>query len=215
MANVTTWSNVAVAIESAAAGGITINSISKASPGVVGYTGTDPSNGDYVKLSVQGMNQVDGRVFRVANVNGAGNTFELEGENTTSYNTFSSGTFSVLTMGTSLTTATSVTASGGDFSFIDTTTIHDSVAKQVPGLASAAVFTFENIWDVSDAGLLALKAASDAQAQKAIRFTFANGQKVVFNGYVGATLLPTGSAQDKVVTSVVVTMYGRPTTYAS
>ena len=118
-------------------------------------------------------------------------------------------------MGTSLTTATSVTASGGDFSFIDTTTIHDSVAKQVPGLASAAVFTFENIWDVSDAGLLALKAASDAQAQKAIRFTFANGQKVVFNGYVGATLLPTGSAQDKVVTSVVVTMYGRPTTYAS
>ena len=41
MANVTTWSNVAVAIESAAAGGITINSISKASPGVVGYTGTD------------------------------------------------------------------------------------------------------------------------------------------------------------------------------
>lgn len=212
---VTTWTNVAVAIESAAATALTITGITKASPGVVTYTGTDPSNGDYVKLSVQGMNQVDGRVFRVANVNGAGNTFELEGENTTSYNTFSSGTCQVLTFGTSLATATSLSASGGDFSFIDTTTIHDSVAKQVPGLASAATYTFESLWDVSDAGLIALKAASTAQAQKGIRFTFANGQKVVFNGYVGCTLLPTGSAQDKVTTPIVITMFGTATVYAS
>jgi hypothetical protein len=212
---VTTWTNVAVAIESSAATALTISGITKASPGVVTYTGTDPSNGDYVKLSVQGMNQVDGRVFRVANVNAGSNTFELESENTTAFNTFSSGTCQVLTFGTSLSTATSLSASGGEFSFIDTTTIHDSVAKQIPGLASAATYTFESIWDVSDAGLVALKAASDAQAQKGIRFTFANGQKVLFNGYVGCTLLPTGSAQDKVVTSVVVTMYGRPSVYAS
>lgn len=212
---VTTWTNVAVAIESAAATAVTINTISKASPGVVGYTGTDPSDGDYIKITAQGMNQVDGRVFRVDNVVGGSNTLELESENTTGYNTFSSGTFQVLTFGTSLATATSLSASGGEFSFIDVTTIHDAVAKQVPGIASAATYTFESIWDVSDAGLIALKAASDAQAQKAIRFTFANGQKVVFNGYIGCTLLPTGSAQDKVVTGVVVTMYGKPSVYAS
>lgn len=212
---VTTWTNVAVAIESAAASPVTINTISKASPGVVGYTGTDPSDGDYIKVTAQGMNQVDGRVFRVDNVVGGSNTLELEGENTSAYNTFSSGSFEVLTFGTSLATATSLSASGGEFSFIDVTTIHDAVAKQVPGIASAATYTFESIWDVSDAGLIALKAASDAQAQKAIRFTFANGQKVVFNGYIGCTLLPTGNAQDKVITSVVVTMYGRPSVYAS
>ena len=212
---VTTWSNVAVAIESAAASPITINTISKASPGVVGYTGTDPSDGEFIKVTAQGMNQVDGRVFRIDNVVGGSNTLELEGENTTGYTTFSSGTFEVLTFGTSLTTATGLSSSGGEFSFIDVTTIHDSVAKQVPGLASAATYTFESIWDVSDAGLVALKAASDTQAQKAIRFTFANGQKVVFNGYIGCTLLPTGSAQDKVITSVVVTMFGRPSVYAS
>lgn len=212
---VTTWSNVAVAIQSAAAASITVSGVTKASPGVVSYTGTDPSNGDFVRMTAQGMNQIDGRIFRVANVNGAGNTFELEGENTTGFNTFSSGGFEVITFGTSLTTATSLSASGGEFSFIDVTTIHDSVAKQVPGLASAAVYTFESIWDVSDAGLIALKAASDAQAQRAIRFTFANGQKVVFNGYVGCSLLPTGAAQDAVKTSVTITMYGRPTVYAA
>jgi hypothetical protein len=37
----------------------------------------------------------------------------------------------------------------------------------------------------------------------------------VFNGYVGATLLPAGNAQDKVITQSVVTMFGRPTIYNS
>ena len=41
------------------------------------------------------------------------------------------------------------------------------------------------------------------------------GEQVVFNGYVGATLLPTGQGQDKITTPVVVTMFGRPTYYTS
>ena len=70
---------------------------------------TDPVNGDFVVLTVVGMHQVNGRVFRVANVNGAGNTFELEGENTTAYDTFTSGTAEVITFGTTAATFTGVT----------------------------------------------------------------------------------------------------------
>lgn len=215
MATVSTWSNVGVTMQSALATALTITAISKASPGVVSYTGTDPANGDFVKLLVQGMYQVNERVFRVANVNTGSNTFELEGENTTSYDTFSSGTAEVITFGTTLATATGLSASGGDFNFIDTTTIHDNVAKQIPGLASAIVYNFENLWDPADAGLAALKAASDTKAQRAIKIAFANGYKVVFLGYVGATLLPVGSAQDKVTTPVAITMNGRPTAYTT
>jgi hypothetical protein len=215
MATVTKWSSVGVAIESALATAVTINAITKADPGVVTYTGTDPDEGSYVKVAAQGMSQVDGRVFRIKNVSSTGNTFELEGEDTTNYDTFTSGTAQVITYGTTMTTATGLTASGGDFDFIDTTTIHDNVRKQIPGLASAAVYTFENIWDASDAALVAMKEAADNQSLKAIRFTFANGQKVVFNGYIGATLLPVGNAQDKVTTTAVVTMFGRPTIYAT
>lgn len=211
---VTTWSGVAVAIESAAANSQTVSGITKASPGVVTYVGTDPSNGDFIRLTAQGMTQVDGRVFKVANVNAGSNTLELSGEDTTNYTTFSSGGLEVLTFGTSMTTATGLSASGGDFSFINTTTIHDLVAKQIPGIASAAVYTFTSIWDPSDAGLVALKAASAARSRKAIKFTFANGSVVVFNGYVGASLLPTGQAQDKVETTVTITMFGAPSMYA-
>jgi autotransporter adhesin len=216
MATVTRWSNVQVAIQSSLATAVTLTGITKANPGVLSWsTGTDPTNADYIVLSSQGMYEVDGRVFRVANVNGAGNTAELEGENTTSYTTFTSGSFQVITFGTTLSTLTGLQASGGDFDFIDTTTIHSNVRTQIPGAASPATYSFESIWDPADSGLVALKAASDSQALRAIRFTFASGAKVVFNGYVGATLLPTGSAGDKVVTNVTITMFGRPTTYSS
>lgn len=212
MANVSLWTKVAVDVQSALATAVEISGISKANPAVVTHAGASPVNGDYVVLDVEGMSDVDGRVFRVANVTST--TFELEGCNSTSFDAFSSGDFQVVTFGTSMTTATGLQASGGDFDFIDVTTIHDNIRKQVPGVASPAVYSFESLWDVADGALQAFKDASDNQALSAVKFTFANGQKVVFNGYIGATLLPVGNAQDKVTTSVVITMFGRPTVYA-
>ncbi len=210
------WSNVAVAMQSALATAIVINSISKANPGVVGYTGTDPSNGDYVALTVNGMRQLNDRVVRVANVNAGSNTLELEGVDTTLFDTFTSGTAEVITFGTSITTATTVNASGGDFGFIDTTTIHSNVRTQIPDLPNPASFSFDNIWDVADAGLLAMKTASDAQAKRAFKFTYGTGgQILVFLGYVGASLLPGGQAQGLVTTSSVITMNGTPSVYSS
>lgn len=212
---ITKWSSVAIAVQSALAPALTITAITKASPGVATYTGTDPTNGDYVLLAIEGMHQLNNVVARVANVDGVANTFELEGIDTTLYDTFTSGTAQVITFGTNLATATSVNASGGDFSFIDVTTIHDNVQKQVPGLPSAATYTFENIWDPTDAAFSALKSASDNQQQRAFRFTFANGVKIVFVGYIGFSGLPGGAAQDVAKTNAVVTMFGKPQVYTS
>jgi hypothetical protein len=217
MTTVVKWSNVRVAIQSALGTDIVITAITKANPAVVTANGHGLANGDYVKLgtttaSILGMYQVDARVFRVSLAQS--NTFALEGEDSTLYDTFTSGDASLITFGTNMTTATGLTAAGGDFEFIDVTTIHDNIRKQVPGLAAPATYTFENLWDPSDPALLALKVASDNQAQRAVRFTFASSQIVAFVAYVGATLLPAGTAQDKVTTSVVATMFGRPTIYA-
>lgn len=213
MATARKWSNIAVAMQSAIAADLTITAISKASEGVVTCTNTY-TTGDFVYLKIQGMYQLDGRVARVKTVSGA--AFTLEGIDTTLFDTFSSGTCAKLTMGTSITTATSLSSSGGDFDFIDTTTIHGNSKTQMPGLPNPSTYTFENIWDVSDAGLNAMKAASDNQGIRAFKFTFGTGgQIMVFAGYVGASLLPGGSAQDKVTTSTVITMNGVPTYYAS
>ena len=214
MATVTKWSNVAVAMQSALAAADTITGITKASPGVVTATAHGLNNGDYVYLSVQGMYQLDGKVARVANK--TTDTFELEGINTTSFDTFSTGTAEAITFGTSITTATSMNASGGDFDFIDTTTIHVNNKTQVPGLGNPVNYSFDNLWDPADAGQLAMKAASDAQAIRAFKFTFGTGGKImVFAGYVGFSGAPTGQAQDKVSTPAAITQFGTPTYYAS
>jgi len=214
MATVRKWANVAVVFQSALAAADTITGITKANPGVGTATAHGFNNGDYILLTISGMYQLNGKVVRVANK--TTDTFELEGVDTTSYETFTSGTAEVITFGNSITTATSMSASGGDFDFIDTTTIHVNTKTQIPGLANPATYTFDNLWDIADAGQVAMKAASDAQAQRAFKFTFGTGGPImVFTGYVGFTGSPGGNAQDKVTSSAVITAFGTPTYYSS
>lgn len=217
---VTKWSNVAVAMQSAIAAAKTITAITKASPGVVSSTAHGYSNGDFVVLTVQGMWQLNARVFRVASV--ATDTFQLEdvsggtGISTAAFDTFTSGTAAKLTFDTSVTSATSMAASGGNFAMIDTTTIHGNQRSQVPGLPDALNLTFDNIWDPTDAGQAAMKSASEAQARRAFKLTFGTGGKImVFMGYVGFSGAPAGSAQDKITTQAVITCEGTPTYYSA
>ena len=97
VANVNTGSNTFEAASTATANVLAITGISQANPGVVTYTGTDPSNGDFFWIkSVGGMTQMNNRVVRVANVNAGANTFELQTTaavniDTSAYTTYTSG----------------------------------------------------------------------------------------------------------------------------
>jgi hypothetical protein len=214
MASARKWSNVIVSMQSAIAAAKTITAITLANPGVATSTAHGFTNGQIVYMLIQGMYQLNERPVRVANV--TANTFELEGIDTTLFPAFTSGSAALVTLGTSITSATSISASGGDFDLIDTTTIHAGQRSQIPGLPNASSFSFDNIWDVSDAGLLAMKAAGEAQAQRVFLFQFgASGQKFYFAGYVNASLLPTGQAQQLVTTPAVITMNGFPSVYAT
>ena len=217
---VTKWTNVAVAMQSALASAKTITAITKAAPGVVSSTAHGYSNGDYVRITAQGMWQINARVFRVCS--SAANDFRLEdvsggtGIDTTSFDTFTSGYAEKITFGTSITTATSMNVSGGNYAQIDTTTIHGNQRSQTPGLPDALTANFDNLWDPTDAGQAAMKVASDAQGERAFKFTFGTGGKImVFCGYVGFAGAPQGQAQDKVTTAAVITANGTPTYYSA
>jgi len=220
MSQVRKMSNVAVAMQSAIAAAKTIASITQAAPGIVTSTTHGYANGDYVFLEVQGMTQVNARVFRVVNV--AADTFQLEdvtggtGIDTTNFDAFSSGTAKKITLGNSITTAASINVSGGNFDFIDTTTIHTNQKSQIPGAANPISISMDQLWDVTDAGQIALKGASDTQSQLAFKFTFGSGGPImVFVGYVGFTGAPTGSAQDKITSPATITAFGSPTHYSA
>lgn len=220
MSTVRKMSNVAVAMQSALAAAKTISSITKAAPGVVTSTAHGYSNGDFLLMTVQGMFQLNGRVFRVAAV--TTDTFQLEdvsggtGIDTTAMDTFASGTAQKITFGTSITTAAEINVSGGEFDFIDTTTIHGNQKTQIPGTANPISIALNHLWDISDAGQIAMKSASDLQAQRAFKFTFGTGGPImVFTGYVGFTGAPTGAAQDKITSPSTVTAFGTPTYYSA
>lgn len=212
------FSKVAVAMQSVLGSALTVGAggVSKANPGVVTYTGTDPSNGDYVLItSAQGMTQLEGRIFRVANVNGGANTFELEGEDTTTYDTMVSANVQVITFGTTFSTMLDLNVSGGEAASIDVTTIHDSINQEEIGNFSAITINSNLIWDPSDAAQIACKAASDIKAKRCFRLTFANGKKWLFYGSVGFTGAPTGAAQEVAKTPLTIKSNGRMTIYAS
>lgn len=207
------WSGVAVSFQSALATSVAITGITKASPGVVSHGGTDPSDGDYVLIVADGMNQVNGRVFRVANA-GVG-SFELEGEDTTDYANFTNGTFQVVTFGNSLNTLTGVSPSGGEAEFEDETTIHDTIRKQSPTLFSALTYTFDSKLDVGSAGLAELKKASLVNGKRCFMFEFKDGSRFTLYGYVAYSQSPGGSAQGLVTAPVTVTADNFVVLYAS
>jgi hypothetical protein len=75
---------------------LTITGISNANPGVVTYTGTDPVNGEEVYISgVTGAigTYLNGRNFKIANVNAGSNTFELQTMAGANFNTTSLGSY--------------------------------------------------------------------------------------------------------------------------
>ena len=86
---------------------------------------------------------------------------------------------------------------------------------QTPGLPEPVSYTFNNIWDPSDTAQVAMKAASDTQAQRAFKITFSTGAIVVFSGFVGYSATPGGSAQDKVTSQATISAYGPLTQYSS
>jgi hypothetical protein len=207
------WKGVQVAMQSAIAAAINVTAISKASPGVVTAANTFVA-GDIVLLTdIQGMIQVNNRLFRV--IAPAAGSFSLEGEDTTLFDTFVSGKVQKITLGVNYSTLLDFTVSGGESSEIDTTTIHDTQATSAPGLPSALVISSNSIWNVADPGLIAAKKASDVQGIRAFMLTFQTGDKFLVNGYISATLSPAGSAQEKVTTPIKITANGGSTTYAT
>lgn len=210
------WVNTQIDIETARAAAITIDTITKANPAVIHWSaGTDPANSDYLVLDSQGMTQVNGRVFRLANVNAGSNTAELEGVDSTAFDTYTGGSGYVVTLGVSMTTAQDVGSSGGEFEFSDLTTIHDGERKRAPTVSSPFSLTLGCLFKPEDAAHLELEEANDTKALRVVRIRWPSGRKLLFQAYVGASGIPTGSAQEVVKTNVSFEGQGKRTIYAT
>ncbi len=214
--DINVWSDVSVNVESVRGSAVPISAITKANPAVVTYTGSDVlADGDVVLVICSGMLEIDYLVARVDSLNAAGNTFELEGVDSSDYGTFTSGNAYKLTFGNSADTFTDVNWSGGDSDDINIRTIHRSQDISIPGNFTPQICNLGSLWDVSDPALAALKSYSRSKTAAGIEVIFANGQKVYFAATPSTKLAPGGSAGGPVTTPVKLSLRGDVTTYAS
>jgi hypothetical protein len=207
------WSKVAVAVQTALASAKTITAITKANPGVATSVAHGYADGDILLLKVSGMIEANHMLVRVAAK--TTDTFQLEGVDTTLFNTFVSGTAEKPTFGAAAATITSVSSSGGDVKAIDITTIHDDTDREQPGNKSAITYSFDNLWDPADPALIELRKADLVKGERAVQITFASGAKVYFNCYPSASLAPGGSKGEAVTTPTSFKLRGPITPYAS
>lgn len=216
MANPIFWTNVGIDVQTALAAAVSITAVTKTSPGVATYGGVvHPANDDYIAITANGMHQINDRILRIANVNTTAKTFELEGEDTSSYDTFINGSYQIVTYGASFNSVQTISPSGGDYEKADITTIHDSVRKNVPTIAAPLTLAMTNYFDLTDPGFVECNKAYKAKAKRAIRVRFGSGAKMVMMGYVGAAGVPTGQAQGVVQTPVTIEAQNLPTVYAT
>jgi hypothetical protein len=216
MAEFNVWSKANIDIQTAIGAAQSITGITKANPAVVTYAGADPTNGSYIKLTdVTGMTQVNDQVFRVANVNAGSNTLELEDVDSTNFDTFVAGNMYPLTFGVSMTTVQDVNSGGGEFQFTDITTIHDALQKRIPTVASPFTMQLGCLFKPSDAAHIELEKANDTKSTRAILVRWATGDAAAWLAYVGASGIPTGSAQQVVKTNVSFEGQGKPRFWAA
>jgi len=210
---VNVWSKVAIAVQTVLGAAKTITAISKASTGVATSTAHGFANGAYVLLKVSGMIEANHMLVRVAGK--TTDTFQLEGVDTSLFNTFTSGTAEKPTFGAAAATITNVSSSGGEVKAIAITTIHDDTDREQPGNKGAITYSFDNLWDPADPALIELRKADLVKGERAVQITFASGAKVYFNCYPSASLAPGGSKGEAVTTQTSFKLRGPITPYAS
>jgi hypothetical protein len=209
-------SGLILSMESAIAAAKTISAATNAAPGVFSSTAHGFSDGDILLLEVDGMIQVNDRLFVV--VNKATDTFQLKntatgavGIDTTLFGTFTSGTAKKVTLGTTIPGVQGFTPSGGDIKFVNTTTVSDTQDTQEVVGASPMSYALEMQWDPSDTAQIAMIAAFTAKAAKGFRITWPNGRYAMFYGTVGYTGAPGGSSQGVTTSPAAIAMSGAPT----
>lgn len=208
-------SGLAMLMQSAIAAAKTITAVTNADPGVFTSVAHGYSDGDVILLEVDGMPELNERVFQVYAK--ATDTFQLEdvdgasGIDTTSLGTFISGTAKKITLGTSVVGVQEFGPAGGDPKFLDTTTVHDTNDRQVVNGATAMSYNLTFQWDPANAGQIAMLAAYKAATPKVFKITWPNGRTCMFYGSVAFAGMPGGANQGVTTTVGAVALEADPT----
>ena len=195
---------------------LTVSGITNANPGVATSTAHGLANGDLV-LITSGWSNLNNRIVRVAT--SATNTFALEGIDTTSTSLYpagsGAGTATKITALTQVSQIMGFTTSGGDQQFANFSFLEQNFETQIPTIFSAQSIQMDIADDPTLAGYIALKAASDARAVRALKLAMPDGSFILYQGYVSFNETPTLTKGQVMTVKATFSLQSRPVRYAS
>ena len=194
----------------------TVSALTNATPGVATSTAHGYADGDIIVMS-SGWSNLNNRVVRVDGQ--TANTFEIEGIDTSSTTLFptgsGTGTATEITAFTQITQIMGFATSGGDQQFATYSFLEQNFETQIPTIFSAQSITIDIADDPSLAGYIAIKAASDARAVRALKIAMPDGSTIYYNGYVSFNETPTVSKGQVMQVKATFSLLGKPTRYAA
>lgn len=168
-------------------------------------------------MATSGWSNLDGRVFRIADE--TTNDFELEDLDTTSTTLFpagsGAGTFTPITAFAQISQILEFTTTGGDQQFTNFSYLEQNFETQIPTITSAQSISIGIADDPSLAGYIALKAASDARAIRALRLALPDGSIIFYNGYVSFNETPSLNKGQVMQVRATFSLLGRPVRYSA
>lgn len=192
----------------------TVSAITNANPGVITSASHGLLNGAFYELK-SGWQKINERIFKAANV--ATNAMDVTGIDTTDTNRYptgsSSGTLREITAWTQIAQILDFTTNGGEQQFSNFAFLEEDFERQLPTVTSAQSLQIGIADDPSLAGFIALKAAGEARAIRAIKVTLPNGSVILYNGYVSFNETPTLSKGNVMQVTATVSLQGRPVRY--
>lgn len=169
----------------------TVSGITNANPGVATSTAHGLANGALLSVT-SGWSNLNNRIVRVAG--SATNNFNLDGIDTTSTTLYPAGSgggsVQEITGWTQISQIMGFSTSGGDQQFTTFSFLEQSFETQIPTTQSAQSITIDIADDPTLAGYLALKAAAEARAVRALRLSMPDGSFILYQGYVSFNETP-------------------------
>lgn len=184
---------IVVSIATAYGAAKTVSALTNAAPAVATTSAAHGITTGAIIEVTSGWQKLNGRIYRAAAASGS--VLSYEGTDTTSTANYPAGTgigsLREITAFTQITQVTDLSTSGGDMQFATYSFLENNFESQLPTQASAQSLTITLADDPTLAGYIALKAAGEDRAVRALRMALPSGGYLLYNGYVSFNETPT------------------------
>jgi hypothetical protein len=192
----------------------TITSVTNANPAIASSASHGYVNGMLLEVK-SGWNRINDAIIRVAAT--AAGTFAMEGVDATNTQFYTpgsgGGTARAITGFTQISQILEFSTSGGDQQFATFSFLEEDFERQLPSITSAQSITMSIADDTTLPGYVALKAASAARSNRALRLQLRNGDIILYNGIFSLNETPSLTKGSVMAVSCSFSLQGLPVRY--